>query len=147
MNQRQLLWLRIALGALLVVIFAPSISASLVWDDRYLLGDNPALDDLGLLLSSDIFSATSAGKSDVLPTSGDADLLAGASIGWGAVGAHVLNILIHSLVFWGLLKLLDGWQRQACLIQCWPLPRQCTPPPLKPCAGSPAVKISSQWPC
>ena len=89
MNQRQLLWLRIALGALLVVIFAPSISASLVWDDRYLLGDNPALDDLGLLLSSDIFSATSAGKSDVYRPLVMLTYWLGHQIGWGAVGASI----------------------------------------------------------
>lgn len=115
MNQRQQLWLRIALGTLVVVIFAPSISAGLVWDDRYLLADNPALDDLGLLLSSDLFSTTSAGKSDVYRPLVMLTYWLGHQIGWGAVGGHVLNILIHCLVFWGLLKLLDGWQRHGLL--------------------------------
>lgn len=87
-----------ALAVLAVLLaFAPSLQGEWVWDDRYQLAANAALDEPLRLLVEDVWSPTGQTRSDLYRPLGMLSYLPVHLLGWGPAGARGVSLALHLL--------------------------------------------------
>jgi len=104
---------------IVAIVLLPVCSAEWVWDDRYLFVNNPAMNDLSILLQADLFSPTGQGASNVYRPLTMITYWLTSLISDNAVWAHSINLFLHccvvALSLQLMLALKARWQISAVL--------------------------------